>query len=184
MFCIVIDIHSFLLKEVGKHAHSLTMNNLKTLIIEEIRAVYKQKEIMKVHFLNAEKIVIVISVSSIEKYFSMMSQFKDYGENIIQRLSKLDLNQVRIAAGGLADSVFVLHSSYQDAAFLLEQDLIQGSKRQILSLYDWEIVTSLMPAKIDRSFMNRILFELTPLIAEKQFDELKTSFIAYCENNM
>src|SRR5699024_2962672 len=78
MFCIVIDIHNFLLKEVGEHTHSLTVNNLKTLITEEIRAVYKQKESMKVHFLNAEKIVIVIAVSSVEKYFSMMSQFKDY----------------------------------------------------------------------------------------------------------
>lgn len=184
MYCIIIDIHNFLLKEVGEHAHSLTVNNLKHSILQEIRTVYKQKDIMKVHFLNAEKIVIVVSVSSVEDYFSMMSKFKEYGENIIERLAKLDLNQVYIAAGGLTDSIFTLHTSYSEAAFLLEQDVLQKSKQQVLSLYDWEIVTALIPAKVDRSFMNRILFELTPLITEKQFHELKTSFIAYCENNM
>src|SRR5699024_11686685 len=85
---------------------------------------------------------------------------------------------------GLSDSVHTLNSSYQEAVSLLEQNIISTEEEQILSLYDWEIVTSLIPAKIVANFMNRILFELTPLTEEKQFEELKTSFIAYCENNM
>lgn len=184
MFCIVIDIHNFLLKEVGEHTRSITVNNLKSLIIKEIRMVYKKKEKIKVHFLNAEKIVIVVSVSSTEQYFSIMSQFKGNCQKILQRMSDLDLQHANIAAGGLSDSVYTLHSSYQEAVSLLEQNIISTEKEQILSLYDWEIVTSLIPTKIDANFMNRILFELTPLTEEKQFEELKTSFIAYCENNM
>src|SRR5699024_568414 len=124
MFCIIIDIYNFLLKEGGEHTRSITVNYLKSLMIKEIRMVYKKKEEIKVHFLNAEKIVIVVTVSSTEQYFSIMSQFKGNCKKILQRMSNLDLQHVKIAAGGLSDSVYTLHSSYQEAISLLKKNII------------------------------------------------------------
>src|SRR5699024_9984663 len=103
MFCIVIDIHNFLLKEVGEHTRSITVNNLKSLIIKEIRMVYKKREKIKVHFLNAEKIVIVVTVSSTEQYFSLMSQFKGNCKTLLKRMSDLELPHVTIPERGTAD---------------------------------------------------------------------------------
>src|SRR5699024_7392552 len=64
MYCIVIDIHNLLLKEVGEHTISITVNNLQRLIIIAIRMGYKKRENIQVHVLNTEKLVIVVTVSS------------------------------------------------------------------------------------------------------------------------
>lgn len=183
-FCIVIDIYDFLLKEMDEYVYSLTVNHLKQLILQEIIEVFHQPEIKKIRFLNTERIVLIVSVKSEAEYFSIMSQFKRNSEKVLHRLEPLDMKQVRIAAGSLSDSVYRLYESYQEAIFLLEYDTTEGVLEPILSLHDWEIVTAIMPAKIEDKFLERISFELSNLMKEKQYDELKASFNAYCENNM
>jgi len=184
MLPIVIDIYDYLLKEIDKHVHSFSVSNLKKTITQKIQDMFPQEQQVKIFFMNTEKIVVIISIESIKEYFTFMDQFKTYCKNIIQTLSSIGLDKISIAAGGMSESILTLYSPYQEAINLLEQKTKQNSQYQILSFHDWDVVSALTPQNLDATFLDRLEFELTPLMEEKQYEDLKTSFITYCEYNM
>lgn len=184
MFAIVIDLQNFLLKEIDKNVHSFSVSNLKKTILQKIQDIFVHKEQIKTFFVNTEKVAIILSLKSIQEYFTIMKDFKKHSRNIIETLSTMGAKKVNIAAGGVSESIFTLHSSYQEAISLLEKKEFKNDHKKILSLHDWDTASTLVPQNINSVFLGRIKFELTSLIQEKQYEDLTKSFIIYCESNM
>ncbi|WP_029268665.1 CdaR family transcriptional regulator [Virgibacillus alimentarius] len=179
MFCVVIHVEDYLVREFDDRVLSLTVNNLKELILREINHIFHQKQLLKVRFLNTDKIVLLFSAASVHAYVAFMDAFKQKSAKLLRRLAKYHLSGPSIAAGKLVDSVLTIHESYQEAEQLLKQ-----SHRQILSYHDWDVTTELLPSKVDQAFKDRMMFRLQDVWEDKKCKEVISSFQAYCQYGM
>lgn len=182
-FCIIIELGNYLLEKFDDTEYSITVNNLRMLILRDIENTYRNKNTSIISFINTEKIIILQSVLSVNEYFEFMNHFKSKSENLIKRFAKRGINNMSISAGKLSSSLKTIHESYQEANYLI-QNSENLKKQPVLSYYDWDVLTDLLPIKIDKSFKENITFRLEQLISETNFIELKNSFIAFCENGM
>src|SRR5699024_7320712 len=121
----------------------------------------------KISFFHTEKIVVIMIVSSVDQYFSIMNEFKENSEKLLKCLAHFEMEEIRIAAGKLTDSIFSLDESYQEALYLLENAKPHGYTNPILSLHDWEVFTAFLPSKLAPAYIKRIAFELSPLRNDK-----------------
>ena len=183
-FCIVIDLGNFLSKEFNGKEYSITVNNLKELIIRDVEMSFRNKDTRLVSFINTERIVVLQTVESIDEYFSYMTEFKKTCNKFMNRLRKHNIHEIAIAAGKLCPSLETIHQSYQEADNLIQNSLNLESRQLILSHFDWDVLTDLLPFHINQSFKERITFRLNKLTEHPNFMELKESFIVYCENGM
>src|SRR5690625_59537 len=74
-FCAVVSLGNFLMKEFDGLVYSLTLKKLKNHLLNEIQVYFNTPQLMTVHFLNNEKIVLLFSVFSIDEYHLFMDQF-------------------------------------------------------------------------------------------------------------
>lgn len=183
-FCIVIDLDNFLLQEFDDKIYPLTAINVKELIMRDVQLNFSNNDTSIISFLNTEKVVIIQSVTNIEEYTSYMKLFKENGKKLLQCFQRYQMNSVYISAGKLTSSIRTINQSYKEANHLIQHHKNINSAQHILSYYDWEIVTDLLPYNIESNFKEKIIFRMDEWRNDKNFGELKASFIAYCENGM
>lgn len=183
-FCIIIDLRVYLLREFPDHTFTLTKNNLKELLFSELKQHFRTGNLMKLSFLNAEKIVLLMKVASEEEYYLFMEQFHDTSERMLARLKSQHITHIIIAAGQLTSSVLSIAKSYQEAEQLIRQAEQINGNRRILSYYDWDILIDLLPFNIESSFNHRIYTSFIHVLESKAYKEIIRSFIAYCESGM
>jgi carbohydrate diacid regulator len=183
-FCIVIDLREYLIKEYTNQRFSPTMSNLKKLLFSEVKQQFPIRHIMKMGFLNAEKIVLLMAVSSHEEYALIMKQFQQTCRKLLKRLKDQHISNLIIAAGKLTPSVLSIAESFREAEHLIRQAKETKEKKQILSYYDWDILTNILPFKIDQSFKAKIQFHLERILKDQKCNEMIQTFNAYCESGM
>lgn len=183
-FCIVIDLGSFLTKEFNGKEYSITVNNLKEMIIRDVEIYFRNKYTRFIGFINTERIVILQTAASVNDYFKYMTEFKRTSNKLIETLKKRKIHDIAIAAGKLTNSLETIHRSYQEADSLIQNSINLKSRQLVLSYFDWDVLTEMLPFKIDQQFKERIAFRLSKLAKHPNYTELIDSFLAYCENGM
>ena len=184
VFTVVVTLGNFLMEEFDEFVYSLTLNNLKEHLINEIKLVFNTPHLMKVNFLNKGKIVLLYSASSIDEYHEFMEKFYSKSSKLLRNLKKHYNSNVYITAGKLVDTIFKIHESYQEAEHLLQQSEQLNSPKQILSYHDWNVMVDLLPTIIDQEFKERVLFRLNKIKNDNMYEDIMNSFIAYCESGM
>src|SRR5690606_41758699 len=87
------------------------------------------------------------------------------------------------AAGSLA-YLESRHTSYHEAETLLYYGKELNIQPPIFSYHQWNILTSLLPYKLDEDICTNVQIRIKALIKEKQFTEIAKSFLHYSQNNM
>lgn len=183
-FCVIVDLRTYLVNEFTDRTFSLTKNNLKELLFSEIRQHFRTGQIMNMSFLNAEKIVLLMAVSSAEEYFIFMESFQETSNKMLTRLEEQHIPHVVIAAGQLTSSVLTIAESYEEAEQLIRQAEQINGNRRILSYYDWNILIDLLPFNIESAFNDRVYTSFIHVLESETYKEVIRSFIAYCESGM
>lgn len=183
-FCAVVSLGNFLMKEFDGLVYSLTLKKLKNHLLNEIQVYFNTPQLMTVHFLNKEKIVLLFSVSSIDEYHLFMDQFYIRSHKLVRALKKNYDSNIYITAGKLTNSIASIHESYQDAEHLLHQYERLNNFKCILSYYDWNVLVDLLPYHVSEVLTKHVQFRLEKIKKDKLFDEIITSFMTYCEHGM
>ncbi len=183
-FCIIVTLSDFLMKEFDELVYSFTLRNLKEHLINEVKLFFKSNQLMKVNFLNKGEILLLLTVSSEDEYHEFLEHFYTQSYKLLRRLKKHYDSDIYITVGKLADSIFSIHESYQEAEHLLLEYEQLNSSRNVLSYHDWDVMVDLLPNKIDQTFKKRVLFRLNKIRNDKIYLDIMSSFIAYCESGM
>lgn len=181
-FCIVIHLGDSLINSY--QYKSLTDRYTKSAILSCIQNVFKSHNSDICAFLNVERIVMLKSVESSQKYFLMMDHFKERGKLLIKRLEAYGISNVIISAGGLYSSLQDIHQSYQEANDLIGYGETLDVSLPIYSYHDWEILLKLLPKRMDKHLKEKVFERLTPLLEDDDCTSLINDFFTYCENNM
>lgn len=184
VFCVVVSLGNFLMKEFDGIVYSLTLKKLKSQLLEEIHMYFHTPQLMTVQFLNKEKIILLFAVDSLKEYHDFMEQFNARASKMLRALKKMYNSNIIITAGKLTDSIFTIHHSYQEAEQLLHQYESLNTEKHVLSYYDWDVLVDLLPHHISEAFTNHVLFRISKFKNDRMFNEIIHSFVTYCECGM
>src|SRR5690606_21620121 len=130
-----------------------------------------------VAFLNTEKILLIKATPTEDQYLEQIQQFYQQSGTLLEKLASRET--IRIAAGSLA-YLESMHTSYHEAETLLHYGKELNIQPPIFSYHQWNILTSLLPYKLDEDICTNVQIRIKALIKEKQFTEIAKSFLHYC----
>lgn len=183
-FCIILDIGDSLLKSIKEGGKVIGLDSLKRALLNSARTLFQTSDDCFCAFLNTEKIVLLMPVSSNDAFLQMMRTFCERCEKLIQLFHNYGIHQLSIAAGSPYPSLHHMNQSYSEAEDLLKTGKTLPIYPPVYHAYNWEVQLALLPSQIKSNFREKLLMRLKPLIEKDDFTELARNFIMYCTCNM
>ncbi|WP_042146609.1 sugar diacid recognition domain-containing protein [Paucisalibacillus sp. EB02] len=180
-YCILIDIGDAIISRIHQNYELSKTAKFKEELLGMVNSAFQKKKNDLVAFLNTEKILLIKTVPTEDQYVEQIQRFYQQSNTLLERLSSHET--IRIAAGSLS-YLESMHTSYREAETLLHYGKELKIQPPIFSYHQWNVLTSLLPYKLDDDLCSNVQIRMKALIEEKQFTEISKSFLHYCQNNM
>lgn len=180
-YCILIDIGDAIISRMYQKDELSKTAQFKEELLDMVSTAFEKEKNDLVAFLNTEKILLIKAVPTEEQYMEQIQQFYQQSSKLLEKLAAQET--IGIAAGSLA-YLESMHTSYHEAETLLYYGKELNIQPPIFSYHQWNILTSLLPYKLDDDICTNVKIRIKALIQEKQFTDIAKSFLHYCQNNM
>jgi len=182
-FCIIVDIGSSLLDSINGETQ-IGIDSFKKTLLNSTKKSFLDRDDSVCAFLNTEKIILLIPVSSDDDFLQMMHGFTERCKKLIQLFQNYGIAHTTIAAGSTYPNLHHIKQSYKEAEDLLKVGKELSISPPFYHAYNWDVQLALLPQKIEQNSRDQLRFLLNPLFEKEDFTELARSFIMYCTHNL